>query len=117
MELFGAEVHLQPLVPFSDPQYFVHAAAALGSQPNKLFTNQVRALGAAQVLLSLLSASARYSVSAATAATTDSTATVLPASTNTAFTTITATGLVMICCYTTYHYCYYLPPPVLELPY
>jgi cysteine synthase A len=41
MTLFGGEVILCPLVPFSDDRYFVHAAARLGALPHHVFTNQV----------------------------------------------------------------------------
>jgi hypothetical protein len=42
MRLFGAEVRLQPLVPFADPRYFVHEAERLGELPGHVFLNQVQ---------------------------------------------------------------------------
>ena len=45
MKTLGATVHLQPLVPFSDPQNFYTRAAALAKEiPGAYFPNQVRFL-------------------------------------------------------------------------
>lgn len=40
MKLFGAEVHVQPLVPLTDPRHFYNKAESLARENGGLFTNQ-----------------------------------------------------------------------------
>ena len=40
MKRLGAEVHLQPSVPFSDPQNYAQKAAIIAKERNAFFTNQ-----------------------------------------------------------------------------
>lgn len=43
MRLFGAEVRLQPSVPFRDPRNYYQEAGRLAREiPNSVFSNQVR---------------------------------------------------------------------------